>query len=87
MNDGSVPQACSATTSIDVVDVLPALPDTHAARWSAMSSASTAERWSTGMPRAAASSSSGLSGSAWCTAFVVTRQVGPPGRRSRLWAS
>ena len=59
-NDGSSPQCCSATISIDVVVVLPWVPVTISVRWPAISLASTAGRSTTGMPRRRASTSSGL---------------------------
>ena len=59
-NDGSSPQCCSATVSIDVVEVLPAVPVTAASRRPAVSAASACARCTTGRPRSRAAASSGL---------------------------
>jgi len=58
--DGSKPQCCKATMSIEVVEVLPCVPDTSRVRCPRISEASTAGRSSTGMSRRCASTSSGF---------------------------
>ena len=58
--DGSRPQCCRATISIDVVVVLPWVPVTISVVRPSISLASTAGRRTTGMPRRRASTSSGL---------------------------
>ena len=79
-NDGSNPQCCNATMSIDVVVVLPCVPVTISVVWPSISLASTTGRRITGMPRRRASTSSGLVFG--IAAWVVTTAVGPPGSRS-----
>ena len=59
-NDGSSPQCCSATVSIDVVEVLPWVPATAATRRPTVSAASAWARCTTGSPRSRAAASSGL---------------------------
>ena len=59
-NEGSSPQCCSATVSIDVVEVLPAVPVTAASLRPRVSAASAVERCSTVRPRSRAAASSGL---------------------------
>lgn len=78
--DGSNPACCSATMSMDVVVVLPAVPVTISVVWPAISLASTSGRRITGIPRLRASTSSGLV--LGMAAWVVTTAVGPPGSRS-----
>ena len=58
-NDGSAPQAWAATTSSEVVDVLPCVPATATHCLSSSAAARAAARRRTGMPlaRAAANSS------------------------------
>lgn len=58
--DGSSPQCCRATISMDVVVVLPCVPVTINVVRPAINLASTAGRSTTGMPRRLASTSSGL---------------------------
>ena len=52
-NDGSSPACCSATVSIEVVEVLPWVPATHTPRHPAISAASASARRTTGIPRRA----------------------------------
>ena len=59
-NDGSSPQCCSATVSIDVVEVLPWVPATAATRRPTVSAASAWARCTTSSPRSRAAASSGL---------------------------
>src|SRR4051795_7701635 len=59
--DGSAPQACTATVSIEVVEVLPCVPATATLRRPAMTAASATARGSTRRPRSRAAASSGLS--------------------------
>ena len=79
-NDGSRPQCCSATISIDVVVVLPWVPVTINVVRPAISLASTTGRNTTGIPRRRASTSSGLVFG--MAAWVVITAVTPPGSRS-----
>src|SRR5690625_1697713 len=72
-NDGSSPQCCNATTSIDVVVVLPWVPVTISVVRPVISLASTAGRSTTGIPRRRASTSSGLV--LGIAAWVVTTLV------------
>ena len=60
-NDGSTPQAWTATVSIEVVDVLPWVPATATLRRPAITAASATARGSTRSPRSRAAASSGLS--------------------------
>ena len=82
--DGSKPQCCRTTMSIDVVVVLPCVPVTISVRVPAISLASTAGRRITGIDRRWASTNSGLVFG--MAAWVVMTAVGPPGSRSR-WAA
>ena len=50
-NDGSTPQACTATVSIEVVEVLPCVPATAMLRRPAITAASATARGSTRRPR------------------------------------
>ncbi len=60
-NDGSAPQCCSATVSIEVVVVLPWVPETATARRPAITDASAAARGRMRSPNRRASVISGLS--------------------------
>ena len=82
-NDGSSPAACSATVSIEVVDVLPWVPAMHTLRVSVINAASAYARCNTGSPRRRASRSSGL---VERMAVEITTAVGPSGSRSRFSA-
>src|SRR3712207_6977761 len=59
--DGSTPQACTATVSIEVVEVLPCVPATATLRRPAITAARATARGSTRSPRSRAARSSGLS--------------------------
>ena len=69
--DGSSPQCCSATVSMDVVVVLPCVPATATLRYPRIRATSATVRGSTRKPRARASTSSGFdSGTAEDTTTV-----------------
>ncbi|WP_350227087.1 hypothetical protein [Barrientosiimonas endolithica] len=69
-NEGSAPQARSATVAMALVVVLPLAPATASPDRSAMSMASACERCSTGRPRRRTSTSSGLS--SWMAEEITT---------------
>jgi hypothetical protein len=71
-----MPACCSATTPIEVVEVLPWVPAMSTARLSAISSARTSDRRSSGIPAPRAATSSGLS--CGIAANEVTTASGSP---------
>src|SRR3954469_6045858 len=91
--EGSAPQACTATVSIEVVDVLPWVPAAATLRRPAITEASATARGSTRRSRSRAATSSGLSErmavetttvSAWprCAASCPTATRAPSARRA-----
>ena len=94
-NDGSTPQCCRATVSIDVVVVLPCVPATATPRLPAMTAASASARLSSRIPlsRAAARSTlaSGMAVETMRVSMPATRAASCPTRAStptarRAWS-